>query len=104
MVTPRGPLRARRERPPVTPQRYAELDRQRRRSATIRTVTRIALVWVLLTGAYFVVPFDGLHGGRGFVRLGVSLLVFVIAALWELRQTARAELPEFRAITALGAL
>ena len=100
-------MRPRRDRPPkpaVTPQRIAELDRERRRSATIRTVTRIAIVWALLTGIYFVAPFDGVRGGDGVARLGISLAVFVAAAAWELSQTAKAELPEFRAITALATL
>ena len=58
----------------------------------------------MLTVVYFVVPWDGLHGGDALLRLIISMCVFAAAAGWELRQTTRAELPQFRAITALGAL
>ena len=62
------------------------------------------MVWVLLTTAYFLLPFSGVHGGRGVTHLIESLVVFALAAAWELRQTAKAELPEFRAATVFGAL
>src|SRR4051794_13659349 len=81
-----APGRERKPKPPVTPQRAAELDRKRRHSAMIRASTRIAIAWVLLTGLYFVIPFDGLDRGDGFLRLASSLAVFALAALWELRQ------------------
>jgi voltage-gated potassium channel len=98
------PRRERKPKPPVTPQRVAELDRKRRHAATVRSFTRIAIAWTLLTGLYFVIPFNGLQHGDAFVRLAISLAVFIGAAVWELVQTERAELPEFRAITALGVL
>jgi voltage-gated potassium channel len=98
------PRRERKPKPPVTPQRVAELDRKRRHSAMIRAVTRIGVAWVALTALFFVIPFNGLRHGDAVVRLAVSLAVFALTAVWELRQTERAELPEFRALTALGVL
>ncbi len=100
-MSPRG---ERQPKPLATPKQFAELDRKRRRSAMIRAITRIAVAWTLLTVVYFLVPFDGIHGGDALLRLVISLCVFAAAAGWELRQTTRAELPQFRAITALGVL
>src|SRR5947209_18564558 len=100
-MSPRG---ERQPKPLATPKQFAELDLKRRRSAMIRAVSRIAVAWTLLTVVYFLVPWDGLHGGDALIRLVISMCVFAAAAGWELRQTTRAELPQFRAITALGAL
>jgi hypothetical protein len=100
-MSPRG---ERQPKPLATPKQIAELDQKRRRGAMLRAVTRIAFAWTLLTVVYFVAPWDGLHGGDALVRLVISMSVFAAAAAWELRQTTRAELPQFRAITALGAL
>ena len=100
-MSPRG---ERQPKPLATPKQFAELDKKRRRGAMIRAITRIAVAWTLLTVVYFLVPFDGLHGGDALLRLVISMCVFAAAAGWELRQTTRAELPQFRAITALGAL
>jgi hypothetical protein len=100
-MSPRG------ERQPkelATPKLYAELDRKRRRAVLARLVGRIFLVWTMLAAVYFLVPWQGVHGGDAFVRLIVSMTVFAAAAAWELHQTTRAELPQFRAITALGGL
>ena len=96
----------RRLRPPstVSPQRLAELDHRRRRTAIIRTALSIAAAWILLFAGYYLLPLDERNGARIVARLIVALVLFVFILLWQTRSIARAGLPQLRAIRALGVI
>lgn len=87
---------------PRIPLRLADLDRAQRHRAVLQAAVRIFLAWVLILGAFYLVPFAELSGVRSVVRLcAVVVLVGVVLAL-QVRSISTAELPELRAIEALA--
>ncbi len=90
------------KRPSPTPRRLAELEKSHRRLAVLRSAVIIALSWVLIFGAYFVLPIGHESGLRALVRLGVDIAVIGAILAWQIRRITVAELPELRAVEALG--
>jgi hypothetical protein len=87
---------------PVTPLRLSDLDVRQRRLAVLRAVLTIAVAWGLILGAFYVLPFDHLSKAHNVLRLvAVSALVAVVL-VWQVRRISTAELPELRAVEALG--
>jgi voltage-gated potassium channel len=90
----------------VTPRRLSELEKGERRRAWLRTGAVLALVWVVLITVYYLVP-PGLvparhRGTDAFLHLGVGAALFAAILAWQARQIVGAELPELRAVEALG--
>jgi voltage-gated potassium channel len=90
----------------VTPRRLSELDIRERRRAWLRTGAVLALVWVVLITVYYLVPADLVparhRGADAFLRLGVGTALFAAVLAWQARRIVGAELPELRAVQALG--
>jgi voltage-gated potassium channel len=86
----------------VVPLRLADLDKGRRRRATAKTVATVALVWALILTAFYVLPFDHLSSARSVLRLSVVIALVAAVFLWQIRRITLAELPELRAVEALG--
>jgi hypothetical protein len=90
----------------VTPRRLSELEKGERRRAWLRTGAVLTLGWVLLIAIYYLVPSGVLpdrHAGVGAVfRLGAGIALFVAILATQARRIVGAELPELRAIEALG--
>jgi voltage-gated potassium channel len=84
------------------PTRWTELDRRRRSRAIITTAIAVILAWIVLFGAYYLVPFDDLTGGESLIRLVFGIAAFIIVLAWELHGVKRAGIPGLRAIQALG--
>ena len=84
------------------PRRWNELDRKQKRRETIRTSLTVTLAWIVLLGAYYAVPFDDRDGTTALLRLIVGLLAFVLILALQLRRVRNDDLPEQRAIQALG--
>jgi voltage-gated potassium channel len=82
--------------------RLSDLDRPQQRLAVLRCTGTIVGVWVLLVGAYYVLPIAHESSTRAGVRLGVDLALVAAVFVWQIRRIGRAELPELRAIEALG--
>jgi hypothetical protein len=80
----------------------ADLDREARRRALLQTAATIALAWVLILGAYYVLPFDHLSGPRSLLRLTSVVALIAAVFLWQIRRITTAKLPELRAVEALG--
>ncbi len=98
-----GARRLRRsERAPASPQRLADLDRPQQQRAVLRALVTVTLSWVLIVGAYYVLPIAHESATRTGVRLGVDLALVAAVFIWQFRRIGRAELPELRAIEALG--
>jgi voltage-gated potassium channel len=92
----------------VTPRRLSELEKGERRRAWLRTGTVLALAWAVLITVYYLVP-AGLvpsrHSGAGeLFRLGIATALFAAILAAQTRRIAVAELPELRAVEALGVL
>jgi voltage-gated potassium channel len=68
----------------------------------IRCALTIALWWVVVLGAFYVVPIGHESGLRAFVRLGADIAVIAAVFAWQIRRISLAALPELRAIEALG--
>jgi len=90
----------------VTPRRLSELERGERRRAWLRTGAVLALAWVALITVYYLVPAGVVpahqRGTDAFVHLGVGTVLFAAVLAWQARQIVGAELPELRAVQALG--
>lgn len=84
------------------PLRLADLPVTVRRRAVFRCVATVVLAWVLLIGAFYVVPIGHESALRAFVRLGVDIAVVGAVFAWQIRRISVAALPELRAIEALG--
>ena len=68
----------------------------------LRCGVTVALCWVLVIGAFYVVPIGHESGLRAFVRLGADVALIGAVFAWQIRRISVAELPELRAIEALG--
>jgi voltage-gated potassium channel len=84
------------------PRRWNELDRKQKRRETIETSLAVTATWIVLFGVYFAIPFDDREGSTALVRLVGGLLAFVVLLAWQLHSVRNDDLPEQRAIQALG--
>jgi voltage-gated potassium channel len=97
-----GAWSLRRAAPSTGPLRLADLDPLRQRRAVLRCAATVVLAWVLIVGAFYVVPIGHESSARAFLRLGVDIALVAAVFAWQIRRIGRAELPELRAIEALG--
>jgi hypothetical protein len=84
----------------------SELEKGERRRAWLGTGVVLTLVWVALIAVYYLAP-AGLvparhHGADAFLRLGFGTALFAAILAWQARRIVSAELPELRAVEALG--
>ena len=84
------------------PLRLADLDRHPRRMAVLQAVLTIAVAWGLLLGAFYALPFDHFSTAHSVVRLGAVVALVAAVLIWQIRRISVAELPELRAVEALG--
>ncbi len=68
----------------------------------LRSGLTIGVCWVIIIGAFYVVPIGHESGLRAFVRLGADVALIGAVFAWQIRRISVAELPELRAIEALG--
>ena len=62
----------------------------------------MTLAWIVLIGAYYAIPFDDRDGTTALLRLIGGLLAFLLLLTLQLRSIRNDDLPEQRAIQALG--
>jgi voltage-gated potassium channel len=84
------------------PLRLADLPPTLRRRAVLRCGATVVLSWVLLIGAFYVIPIGHESGLRAFVRLGLDIAIVAAVFAWQIRRISVAALPELRAVEALG--
>src|ERR1700722_12802002 len=84
------------------PLRLADLPPTVRRRAVLRCGATVVLCWVLLIGAFYVIPIGHESGARAFLRLGLDVALVGAVFAWQIRRISVAALPELRAIEALG--
>ena len=68
----------------------------------LRCGLTIGVCWAIIIGAFYVVPIGHESGLRAFVRLGADIALIGAVFAWLVRRISVAELPELRAIEALG--
>ena len=68
----------------------------------LRSAAIIALSWVVILGAFFLVPIGHESSVRAVLRLGADVALIGGLIAWQIRRISVAELPELRAIEALG--
>jgi voltage-gated potassium channel len=86
----------------MSPRRWSELSRQQRRRRLTATLLQVALTWAFLVAIYYVIPFTDLTSGESLLRLVVGIAGFAVVLAWQLRRVTHADLPELRAVRALG--
>jgi voltage-gated potassium channel len=97
-----GPKRNRKDRLPATAVSLSDLDKAQRRRALAYSGVIIVSSWVFIFGAFFALPIGHESGLRAVVRLGVDIALIGAVFAWQIRRIAFAELPELRAVEALG--
>ena len=68
----------------------------------LRCTAVVTLAWVLIFGAFFALPIGHESGLRAAVRLCVDIALVGAVVVWQIRRINAAELPELRAVEALG--
>ena len=90
----------------MTARRLSELGKAERRRAWLRAVAALSVAWIVLAGVYYLVPAGVVpashSGGGSFLRLGVGIALFAAILAGQARRIIRAELPQVRAVEALG--
>jgi hypothetical protein len=62
----------------------------------------IALAWIVVFGAYFLLPFDHESTANVVVRLVVVVILIGLVVWWQVTRTLNARYPELQAIEAVG--
>src|SRR5215468_8911346 len=88
----------------MSPRSLASLSPPHRRRALIHLVARVVLVWLGVLGAYFVLPDGSESTFQTVVRVLVVVALTVGVIVWQSRRILGADLPEIRAIEALGTI
>jgi voltage-gated potassium channel len=86
----------------ATPTRLTDLDKGPRRRAIAVAVATIAIAWVLLLTAFYLLPFDHFSGARAILRLSAVFTLVAAVFVWQIRRIVVADMPELRAVEALG--
>ncbi len=92
----------RRSQGQVDTRRLADLERAERHRAVLRSALSVLLAWVVIFGAYFVNPIGLRTGTLAFTRLGADIALVAAVVAWQVRRIEAADLPELRAVEALG--
>ncbi len=87
----------------MSARRIRDLERSQRRREVVRTTVTILFTWTVALGAYLLLPEPSRSSGI-LVELGIGLVLFMTVAVWQIRRIVRSELPQMRAIEALGML
>lgn len=82
--------------------RLSDLDHEVRRRGVRRTVAKSLVVSGALVGGYFVLPTSVSTDGQVVLRISVSMVLLVLAVIWQLRGVMRAPVPELRAIEGMA--
>jgi hypothetical protein len=91
----------------MTPRRLSELEKTERWRAWLRTVVVLALAWAVLGVVYYLVPPGVVPAHRRpdaslLLHLGAAAALFAAILASQARRIAVSELPELRAVEALG--
>ena len=88
----------------VTSRSLAEMQPAERRKGLVRAILRIALTWVVVLGAFCVLPIGNESSANAIVRAVIDFALIAAVIIWQVSRVARADVPELRAIEALGVI
>jgi len=86
----------------ATAVRLADLDASQRKLAMVRSVVIVVASCVLIVGAFYVLPIGREPATRAILRAGADIALVGAVFVWQFRRIHLAELPELRAVEALG--
>ena len=86
---------------PASAVSLSDLDKTQRRRAIAYSGVIVVSSWILIFGA-FSLPIGHESGLRAVLRLGADIALIGAVFAWQIRRIAFAELPELRAVEALG--
>ncbi len=82
--------------------RLGDLPPAERRVEMARSALRVLVAWFVIFGAYFLNPIGERSGTWAFTRLGFDVAVVAAVVAWQIRRIETADVPEVRAVEALG--
>ncbi len=86
----------------MKPRRVAELGHQERRQALLRTALLLIGAWIAVLALYYLLPDRRSSVADGGIRLGVGITAVAAFIAWQTTRIGAAELPELRAVEAVG--
>jgi hypothetical protein len=86
----------------VTAVRLADLDPTARRVAVGRSILILILTCAFILGSFYELPFSHLSDAHSALRLASVGALVAAVLVWQIRRISTAELPELRALEALG--
>ncbi len=86
----------------MEPMRLADLDPRARRRALVRSGVIIVAALGLLLAALYLLPFNHFSSEGSIGRLGAVVALVAAVFILQVRRISHAELPELRAVEALG--
>ena len=86
------------------PKSLTDMGPKERRKALLGVFARLAAVWILFIGVYFILPIGDESSGRALVKLTVDVLLIGVVIWWQARRILGADYPEVRAMEALGVI
>ena len=88
----------------MTPRRLTDMEPAERRRTLLGVVARVVIIWIIIFGAFFVLPIGHESTGRAVGRLVIDIALVGIVIWWQSLRIVKAEYPEVRAIEALGVI
>jgi len=83
----------------VQARRITEISPALRRRALLRALVSMVATFVVIIGAYYIVPLGtGAPPATFVLRLVTAVILFLGVLAWQVRQIVRAELPALRAV------
>lgn len=89
---------------PGTARRLSDLSPHDRRRAIIRTCAEVTCAWVILIGAFYLIPVSASTNAKIVLRIVICVVLLALVPIWQSRRIARADVPVLRATTALGVI
>ncbi len=86
----------------MTARSLRDMQPVERRRALLHLVVRIVLAWIIIFGAFFILPIGHESAGRAIGRLVLDVALIGVVIWWQARSIVKANYPELRAIEALG--
>jgi hypothetical protein len=89
---------------PKPARRLSDLSPHARRRAIARTLTEVIGAWIILIGAFYVLPVGAGTDASIIIRIIGCVVLLIVVLAWQSRRIIRADVPELRAATALGVI
>ena len=86
----------------MNPEPYGQLPRRTRRRLLARALVRALVTSALLVTAYYLLPFDRIHGATQVAILVVGLAAVAVLIAWQVRAITHASHPAIQAVESLA--